>query len=1242
MRSAILVPPRRRLGRSNWVPINVHFSKVRLHGFKSFVDSTELLIEPGVTGIVGPNGCGKSNVIEALRWVMGETSAKRMRGGEMDDVIFGGSGTRPQRNVAEVVLTLDNSTRSAPAAFNDVEELEIRRRIERGHGSSYSINGQDVRARDVQLLFADLASGANSTAIVSQGRVGAVIGAKPTERRTILEEAAGIRGLHSRRHEAELRLRAAESNLERLEDVIGALESQQQGLQRQVRQANRYRRIAEQLRSQEAILLHQRWTDAQRALEATKGRLSESEGEVARLTEIAAAASRRQVEAVAALPNLRKAEAEAAAGLQSLAIAKRQLEDEAERARNARAELETRLAQLADDIGREGALAKDANEAIERLTEERDRLLSEQNDEESRGAAIKANRDAADMAVTEKESELQELTDHVAGVEAQRAGLTRAIEDAEGRLARANDRLEALGVETEELTRRLSEAGDTVAAGEAVLEAETILADANERTESAEAELALADAAAVAARSRAQSEEAAIRQTEADARRDGERRAAEAKQLARERISEAEMVLSALSAEEAALARLLTESGDETSNPVLDQISVAPGYETALGAAMGEDLEAGLTEAASRRWRDLSGSEQPGSLPPECEPLDRHVAAPAALRRRLTSIGVVADAMTGERLQATLPRGVRLVSRDGGLWRWDGFVVRPGTETPAAARLAQRNRLAEVRAEKERAEANLTLVRETEERTVATTHDSVAGLLATAVEVRDRALTALQADSAATERARAAAQEVARSARENQQSAHTVLDLARRDLARLESDTAAIRSRLSSIEEERERLALEGKEANDRIVASRQALRILEDPNIARERLARVRASLAELRSRQIECRSAYDRLTREAQARSERLRGIEQEHASWSSRAEGATARRANLEERRAAAEAERVGLESRPAELEEKTRALLDRLHEAETKRSAAADSLAKAEVEQADADRALRGAEADLAAGRESRVRREAEVEQAVQASVVVADRIQEKLECAPGKALEAGGVDPEAPLPGVEEVETRIGRLTRERENIGAVNLRAEQESEELVQQIESLVSEREDLIAAINRLRHGIGALNREGRERLLAAFDKVDGFFQELFVRLFGGGEAKLALTEHDDPLQAGLEIMASPPGKKMQVLSLLSGGEQALTALALLFAVFQTNPAPICVLDEVDAPLDDANVDRFCTMVEEMAHGGETRFLLVTHHRMSMARVDRLFGVTMAERGVSQLVSVDLRQAERLREQAA
>ncbi|MBM3572133.1 MAG: chromosome partitioning protein ParA, partial [Alphaproteobacteria bacterium] len=412
----------------------------------------------------------------------------------------------------------------------------------------------------------------------------------------------------------------------------------------------------------------------------------------------------------------------------------------------------------------------------------------------------------------------------------------------------------------------------------------------------------------------------------------------------------------------------------------------------------------------------------------------------------------------------------------------------------------------------------------------------------------------------------------------------------------------------------------------------------LVDPAIAKVKAADLRVDLAEKRAAVLACRSERDKLFSEAESRRQRLNAIAIESRSWRGRAEGAQRRIGDLEQRRISSNDELRRLAQRPAEIEAQRRQLIDLISAAKTKRRDAADALATAEARLAETDKRLKAAETALSEGREDRVRAEAAVQQIDQTRQTLVERIAERLQCAPEAILDNAGIAADEPLPQTEQIATRLDRLTRERDNMGPVNLRAEQESEELEQQMGTMQSEKEDLIQAIARLRQGIGALNREGRERLLASFEQVNKHFQELFVRLFGGGRAHLELTESDDPLEAGLEIMASPPGKRLQSLSLLSGGEQALTALSLLFAVFLTNPAPICVLDEVDAPLDDANVDRFCTLLEDMAKETGTRFLIVTHHRMTMARMDRLFGVTMTERGISQLVSVDLQNAERIK----
>jgi len=1153
----------------------LHLSKIRLSGFKSFLEPTELLIEPGITGIVGPNGCGKSNVIESLRWVMGETSAKKMRGGEMDDVIFGGTAGRPSRNLAEVSLHLDNADRQAPSAYNEFEELVITRHIDRGQGSTYKINGREVRARDVQLLFADLSTGAHSTAIVGQGRISALIGAKPTERRTLLEEAAGIRGLHSRRHEAELRLKGAETNLERLDDVIGALEGQFQGLQRQARQAARYRRISEQLRVQEAILLHLRWIEASATLDAARERLEQAERLVAQRTEAAASAARNQADKTTVLPDLRQSEAQAAAELQRLLVAQRELENEEARVEKARAEIAERLDQIESDIGREQNLAGDAAEALARLeTEARDIAAAREGEAEAIEAARTAYA-AVTAEVEDREGRLTSMTEKVAAIEAERTALNH-------RISAARNRTERLETQLGELSQRKESLSGEAVADTELEKARTEADDAEATVETSRRALEESEAASLVAR-----------ESEAEAREQAE--------TARSQCTK-------VGAEAEALAQVLEPAEGDLFAPLIDAVRVQPGYEAALGIALGEDLEASLDLNAPRHWVELSPFTKAQDLPAGVRPLSDFVKAPASLDRALSHVGVVDTAADARMMRQMLSPGQSLVSRDGGLCRWDGYSVAPDAPTAATTRLAQRNRLRELRNE---------------------------------LEALTRTVEAADAAYATARHAAADAAENERVARWNSQAAFARLNEARDALGRLSGQAEAGKTKRAAVDENLERLAADLNEARADLSEAEGGLAGLADVAQEREHINRIRAELSELRSVQVERRTAYDGLAREGEMRSQRMSAIEGEARSWKEQVAGAEQRMADLRTREESARQEQLRLEARPAEIEGARNKLLEAISQAEEGRRRAADALAGAEQDQTSADRTLRESESSLAEAREARVRCEADLEHAGQQVADAAERIREKLDCAPERVLEQAGLEAGNEFPPREEVEVKLERLTRERDNMGPVNLRAEQESAELQEQIDSMVTEREDLVAAFNRLRQGINTLNREGRERLLVAFEEVNTHFEELFVRLFGGGRAHLTLTESDDPLEAGLEIMASPPGKRMQVMSLLSGGEQALTALALLFAVFLTNPAPICVLDEVDAPLDDANVDRFCTLLDEIAHAGTTRFLVVTHHRMTMARVDRLYGVTMAERGVSQLVSVDLRQAEELRQTA-
>ena len=1147
------------------------FSRLTLSGFKSFVEETELLIEPGMTGIVGPNGCGKSNLVEALRWAMGEASARRLRGSEMDDLIFGGTVNRPARNIAEVTLRLDNSERTAPAAFNESDEIEISRRIERGEGSSYRINGKDVRARDVQVLFADAATGSRSTALVSQGQIEAIIQAKAMDRRGLLEEAAGITGLYSRRHEAELRLRAAETNLERLEDVVAALEAQLASLKRQARQATRYKNLSDHIRKAEAAVLHLRWTEAEASRAGAESRLEGAVTAVQDLTRGAGVAATRQAEAAARLPELRQAEAAAAAALQRLTLARDALDEEEARVAAALAGARERLEQNSADQGRESARLEDARAAMVRLAAERTGLeaaAEEERDAEKRAEEALALARAETSAL---ETRLAELAERVAAAEARRADLAGRLIQLNARKTRlAEQRAEARA--THEALEKESESRAEMAA------LETAIERAREGLETLRGESAAA-------------EEARVLSQEIEA-------------SGRDALRHAEDQASKLRAEAEALAQLLAVADSELWPPLIDALTVEPGLEAALGAALGDDLSAPADEAAPVHWRTFAALTEAAPLPAGAEPLSAYVSAPPALARRLSQTGIVAGAAAGARLSRDLAPGQRLVTREGMLWRWDGFTVADAEASQPARRLAQRNRLKALDAEMRDAEA--------------------------------AAAKARGAHGEAAAGAKARAEEESR-LRQAVRESETALEARRQEHARLIRATAESNSRLQAAAEAIERLAADISETERDIfeVASSQAA--LEDTESHRERLKGLREELAELRAALAERQRAYDLLARESAARAQRIGDIGEEHESWSSRAKTAEETLAELSLRKQSIGEEIAGLAERPAAIQAERMSLADKVEAAEAARSAAADTLAAAETALREADQALKAEETRLAAAREDRVRAEGLVEQAEQTIATLRERIAERLEAAPEELGEIGGIDPDSP-PEMEAAERRFERLVRERDNMGPVNLRAQQEAEELGEQIASMEAERDDLIKAIARLRHGIGELNREGRARFVAAFEEVNTHFQELFTKLFGGGRAHLELTESDDPLEAGLEIMASPPGKRLQVLSLLSGGEKALTTIALLFAVFLTNPAPICVLDEVDAPLDDTNVMRFCALVEEIAREGHTRFLLVTHHRTTMARMDRLFGVTMPERGVSRLVSVDLQGVSRLK----
>ena len=1145
-------------------------TRLRLLGFKSFVEPTEILVEPGLTGVVGPNGCGKSNLLEALRWAMGETSYKSMRGQAMDDVIFGGSQFRPARNTAEVTLFIDNSKRTAPAEFNDADTLEVIRRIEREVGSAYRVNGKDARARDIRLLFEDAATGARSPALVRQGRIGEIVNAAPQERRRMLEDAAGIAGLHSRRHEAELRLKATEANLQRLGCLISEISTQLQALRRQARQAQRYREISGKIRETEALLHHLHWVAACAHVEREEAAFQVALGTVAQETKAEGEALRRQAEAAEELQPLRYEEAARAAVVHRLSVEREALEREEARAKSRQAELETRLAQASRDLAREEEHIAEAEGMLRRLEHESRRL----EEASSRDHEEPQLRDAAALAaraLATAEGAFAAATEELAKARAEWGNV-------EAEHTELRERITLLERQSGDIAGELARLEVSSGIGTSLPALNADLARHSTLVETLEIELVACEA----------------REEAAHAGEAGSRAAAASVKL---QVQE-------LQTELATLLKLLKPAGKGDWAPIAEEVHIGMGYEQALGASLGDELDAASDEASPAHWR-VTASEGDPVLPEGAIPLNHFVSAPAALKRRLAQIGVV-DRAQGKALQAKLKPGQRLVSKKGDLWRWDGYSVAAGAASAAGARLIERSRLESLNAETEAAE---------------TRHHAAEAAVALAA---DRTHAIVEATKALRHKVRQARDELGRMRDAIAAAEHESLAQSKQLGALAEAETRT----LASLEETRAALA-----KVESVRSELVALSALE------EVLEHTRGDAVENRSAQARAEAAVQGFEREVRLRRDRLEAIGAEQELWDNRIAKAREQIETLRAREAETRSDLSALANLPAEIEQQRGRLLDAISAAERERSKSADDLALAETELERREKALREVQEKLAIARETWARNEARLEAARERRGETAHAIREQLDCTPEACLQLAGVKPGTPLPGPAEVEGRLTKLRGDRERLGGVNLRAEEEEVELTARLEDMERERADVEQAIVRLRQGIANLNREGRKRLLEAFDTVNGHFQRLFQTLFGGGSAELQLVECDDPLESGLEILACPPGKRPQVLTLLSGGEKALTALALIFAVFLTNPSPICVLDEVDAPLDDANVERFCLLIEEMANETDTRFLIITHHPLTMSRMSRLFGVTMAERGVSQLVSVDLETAERLRD---
>jgi chromosome segregation protein len=1143
----------------------VQVKRLRLSGFKSFVEPTELRIEPGLTGVVGPNGCGKSNLLEAIRWVMGESSAKSMRGGGMDDVIFSGTATRPSRDFAEVTLHCDTEGAlvAGLADLQDGDELEVIRRIERGSGSAYRANGRDVRAKDVSLIFADAATGPHSPALVSQGKIAHIIAAKPTERRAMLEEAAGIAGLHVRRKDAEQRLKATETNLEQLSQIVSAMDARADALQRQARAATKYRQLTSDIRSAEARLIYARWRDAATAAEQARSEAEEADQAVQKAQAELEGLASSQISAATALAAHRVDAQKQRDALATVNAHFARLESEENAVRARLDDLARQQASVEADKVREGELGAAAHAAIAELeAESKDAAAQRAAQHQKRGPLLeddqRAQNHLRDVEITLAQLRAQaanEAADHRIAEAAQASALAQHHKSA-AQLARIVAECQTMG-DADALQADLIRAQNEAAVAEAAIK---------------DAELAL---------------------TSAQYQREQSATALHAQEAV---LASAHAELSALLAEFGALESSINAHRHDGER-LIDHIEAAVGFEAAIAAALGDDLNAGTDASAVRSWHvaaPVSGDPPPIA---DGENLSHYVSAPPLLARRLNQI-IVLPADDGRPLKT----GQRLVTLDGQMRRWDGYAT-SGDGALASEELRRRNRLAALTETRPAAEAHFAQAQQL--------HSQITADLAAATAAADQA----RRDMAAADHARRAAlraADQAQNALERWKAALTLLQQQRRDaeglLAEAEAHVAQHKAQLAALPDLRLTEAALA-EAEQNLLSSRRLA------SESRDRLADHDTVTAQLRERQAV---------------------ISAEIKGWRSRA-GEAVRRVQDLDRRAATLADDVTMLAHQPEKLARDKALVEK------RQTALTAALTEAETAEAEAEAAYQAIEAVLdplretvAQLREIRATAVASRDNAEMRRIDMGRLSGESFRCPPPLLPHHAGFDPVEVGDAAAE-SSRHEQLISAREQLGPVNLVAADELATLDEERGRNAAEISDLQQAVNHLRGSIGNLNREGRTRLLAAFNAVNGHFQRLFTDLFGGGSAHLAWIDNEDPLQAGLEIMAQPPGKRLGSLALLSGGEQALTAVALIFGLFLTNPAPLCVLDEVDAPLDDANIERFCDLLDQMVRETDTRYLIVTHNAVTMARMHRLYGVTMVERGVSRLVSVDLGGAEDL-----
>jgi len=1138
------------------------FKSIRISGFKSFLESTEIPIDNGLTGIVGPNGCGKSNIVEAMKWVMGENSARQMRGDGMDDIIFSGTNERPARNFAEVSIKLDNTEKKAPSNFNHFDEIEISRKIEREKGSIYRVNGKQVRSRDIQLIFADNGTGARSSGIVSQGRISQIIDSSPENRRVILEEAANIKGLHSRRHEAELKLNGATDNLSRLLDIEQTYNEQLVELEKQARKASRYRSVGERLRKAESTLfiklLNSSETDLKNfknELEIATDRVNQAQLDVSKNT-------KSKLVAFDKIPELKKIEAEKAAFLQSLNINKIRLEEEKSSANKTLDNIFNQISQIEIDIEREEEIKEDSKKSLLNLEDEEKKLKTESKAFEGKiDQAISLVKELKKKS-DEADQDLSSINSKIYSINSNKENIEKRITDLKEKIKKSEFQIPQFNILEEEKSFKENKA--KIIKGRKLLEEKNklLLTKKNEYE--------------------------AIKKILNDLNK--------AK-------TEADYKVNITKAELNSLSSLLGHdtSSKETLENSIDSFA---SLEKSIGSILGETLLAPVlsnldTPKNTPFWRkNLKGIIET-KLPDGVKPIIKNIKNNSILDLALLGVGIVDNEEIAFKLQDKLSFGQALTTVEGGLWRWDGFVQPPQVQNSYSERLQNIAKLRSLEKEfpnLENRQKSIQINIDKNELYINVIEKNI-------LELESQIYDLIEANN-------------------NLNLLNTKIE-------------SKIGSSKILVKEHQNIIDLSNKELN---LLNKELINSSNLPLLLTEEL-KIRNIADQCRNSLTDAMAAEQQVRNHESYQSRNLLQIKNQKNNWKKREDEAIARLLTLQNRQKSLSEEKQKLMNLPDNFKKREDELNLEINKALQLRNKAADNLVEAETNLNELEKLEKLSEQNMSSLREEMIKIEAKLNLSKSQVKNIEERVWEKLRINTDQLYEIANLDKNDEIDiSIDALEKTVHRLINERDSIGAVNLRAEEEMKEMRDKIKTMSDERIDLEQAIDKLKTGIFELNKEGRQRLKESFEEVNKNFKNLFQKLFGGGNAELKLIGNEDPLHAGLEVLASPPGKKMQLLSLLSGGEQALTAISLIFSVFLCNPAPICILDEVDAPLDDSNVGRFCNLLEKIVEETDTYFMVVTHHRLTMAKMDRLFGVTMEQKGISRLVAVNLEQANRIK----